>query len=150
MTALFKKMNFKGEPLCWIIQPPAEFAAAMAEMAAFTDFSTDLEEKRPVGFALAFVKTLAEIDLFAPKMAEKLLDDGLFWLAYPKGASKKHRCEFNRDTGWAALGELGYEPVRQIAIDEDWSALRFRRAEKIQKMTRSFAMTEVGKAKTGR
>ncbi|HNM27658.1 MAG TPA: hypothetical protein PKL15_19570, partial [Saprospiraceae bacterium] len=70
--------------------------------------------------------------------------------AYPKGSSKTYRCEFNRDNGWQALGEVGYEPVRQVAIDEDWSALRFRRVEFIKTMTRSFAMSEKGKQKTGK
>jgi hypothetical protein len=37
--------------------------------------------------------------------------------------------------------------VRQVAIDEDWSALRFRRVAHIKKMTRSFAMTSEGKQK---
>jgi len=37
-----------------------------------------------------------------------------------------------------------------VAIDEDWSALRFRRVEFIKAMTRrvSSAMTKEGKAKT--
>jgi hypothetical protein len=34
------------------------------------------------------------------------------------------------------LGDAGFEPVRQVAIDEDWSALRFRRVEYIKSMTR--------------
>ncbi len=34
-----------------------------------------------------------------------------------------------------------------VAIDEDWSALRFRKAENIKTMTRGFAMSETGKKK---
>ena len=34
------------------------------------------------------------------------------------------------------MGAAGFEPVRMVAIDEDWSALRFRRAEFIKTMTR--------------
>ena len=30
----------------------------------------------------------------------------------------------------------GFEPVRQVAVDEDWSALRFRRAEFIKTLAR--------------
>ena len=59
------------------------------------------------------------------------------WFAYPKASSKNYSCEFNRDTGWDALGKAGFEGVRQIAIDDDWSALRFRRVEFIKKMTRN-------------
>jgi len=36
-----------------------------------------------------------------------------------------------------------------VAIDEDWSALRFGKVEFIKKMTRSFAITDEGKKKTG-
>ena len=77
----------------------------------------------------------------------KASGDAVIWFAYPKGSSKKYTCEFNRDTGWAELAKAGYEPVRQVAIDEDWSALRFRKVEHIKTMTRSFAATEAGKAK---
>ena len=34
------------------------------------------------------------------------------------------------------MGEAGFEPVRMVAIDEDWSGVRFRRADFIKKMTR--------------
>jgi hypothetical protein len=62
--------------------------------------------------------------------------DAIVWFAYPKGTSKRYTCDFNRDTGWDVLGRLGFEPVRQVALDEDWSALRFRRAEFIQSLRR--------------
>jgi hypothetical protein len=34
------------------------------------------------------------------------------------------------------LGREGFEPVRMVAIDEDWSAKRYRRAGFIKNMTR--------------
>jgi hypothetical protein len=71
-------------------------------------------------------------------------------MAYPKGTSKNYKCDFNRDTGWAALGASGFEPVRMIAIDEDWSAIRFRRVEFIKTMTRdpNSRLSEKGKARS--
>lgn len=45
------------------------------------------------------------------------------------------------------MRKAGSEPVRQVAIDENWSALRFGRVGFNKKTTRSFAMTEGGKAK---
>jgi hypothetical protein len=56
----------------------------------------------------------------------------VLWFAYPKGSSKKYTCEFNRDSGWKVIRSLGFDSVRQVAIDEDWSALRFRRVEYIK------------------
>ena len=67
----------------------------------------------------------------------------------PPGTSKKYKCEFNRDSGWLVLGAAGFEPVRMVAIDDDWSALRFRRVEHIKKMARNpdGAISTAGKSK---
>jgi hypothetical protein len=77
--------------------------------------------------------------------------DAAIWIVYPKGSSKGYRCEFNRDSGWQVLGEAGFEPVRQVPIDADWSALRFRRVENIKAMVRdpAGASSKAGRAKTG-
>jgi hypothetical protein len=80
-------------------------------------------------------------------MVTRIIDNGVVWFVYPKGTSKKYTCEFNRDIGWAELGKAGYEPVRAVAIDDDWSGLRFRNTTYIKKMTRSSAITEVGKTR---
>lgn len=53
--------------------------------------------------------------------------DALAWVAYPKGG--RLGTDLNRDTLAAALSERGVRPVRQIAIDDTWSALRFRPGE---------------------
>jgi len=74
----------------------------------------------------------------------------VIWMAYPKGTSKKYTCEFNRDSGWKALGKAGYEPVRIVAIDEDWSTLRFRKVEHIKNLKRNpkGAISKAGKKRT--
>jgi hypothetical protein len=56
----------------------------------------------------------------------------VFPTPYPKGTSKCYTCDFNRDSGWDVIRNAGFDSVRQIAIDEDWSALRFRRVEYIK------------------
>lgn len=146
MTALFKKLNFKAHPAIHILNAPASFAGELNEMAAITKVQQALE--KAVSFAMAFTSRQEEVDQFAVQIASASEGDAVIWIAYPKGTSKKYKCDFNRDTGWEAMGAHGFEPVRQVAIDEDWSALRFRRVENIKTMTRSFAMTEEGKAKT--
>jgi hypothetical protein len=69
-------------------------------------------------------------------VAKKAKGDAVVWFAYPKGSSKKYKSQINRDNGWAVMGKAGFEPVRMVAIDEDWSALRFRRVEFIKTMNR--------------
>lgn len=50
--------------------------------------------------------------------------DALAWVAYPKGG--RLGTDLNRDSLNALLMERGVRGVRQISIDETWSALRFR------------------------
>jgi hypothetical protein len=70
-------------------------------------------------------------------VAKKAEGDAAVWFAYPKGTSKKYKSQINRDNGWKVLGQQGFEPVRMVAIDEDWSAVRFRRAGFIKNMARA-------------
>jgi hypothetical protein len=121
----------------------------MEEMKDLTSIHTDLGQAKDIAFAMAFATKQKEVDAFADRIAKQTIDDALIGMVYPKGTSKKYKCEFNRDNGWQRLGEHGFEPVRMVAIDEDWSALRFRRAENIKTMTRSSAISKAGQAKLG-
>lgn len=145
MNAIFKKLNFKGQPAIYVINPPDSFISDMEEMKTNATVKTSLAAAKDVAFVLAFVTRQKEVDELAKKIGGLISGDGLVWFAYPKGTSKKYKCEFNRDNGWNELGKLGFEPVRMVAIDDDWSALRFRRAENIKTMTRRSALSEKGK-----
>ena len=147
MNAIFKKLNYKDQSIVYILNAPQSFKANMEEMKALTKLKTSMETAKEIPFLLAFVTTQTEVDELAHGAALLLKDDGLLWIAYPKGTSKKYKCEFNRDNGWNELGKGGFEPVRMVAIDEDWSALRFRHATHIKSMKRSFAMSDEGKKK---
>jgi hypothetical protein len=45
-------------------------------------------------------------------------------VAYPKAGQLG--TDINRDTLAASLTDRGAQPVRQVALDDVWSALRFR------------------------
>jgi hypothetical protein len=53
--------------------------------------------------------------------------DRLAWIGYPKGGQLG--TDLNRDRLAAALAGHGVQPVRQVSIDDTWSALRFRPAK---------------------
>ena len=147
MTPLFKKLNLKDQLTVHILLAPVSFQPEIQAIKKIVSVKDSLRGSEPIEFFLAFVTKQDEFNSLSKKVSSRLVDDGLFWLAYPKGSSKKYTCDFNRDTGWEVLGKLGFEPVRQVAIDDDWSALRFRSVAHIKKMTRSFAMTDEGKKK---
>jgi hypothetical protein len=136
MSRTFAKLNLKDQSDIVVVNAPASFEPEIALLRGVT-VRRALSDVKQVDFSLAFVTKQKEVDNFAKVIGKKASGDAIVWLAYPKGSSKKYTCEFNRDTGWASMGEAGFEPVRMVAIDEDWSALRFRRAEFIKTMTRS-------------
>jgi hypothetical protein len=146
MDDLLKKLNFKNATAIYVLNMPKELKPLAESWKQTAPIKTKLD-KEAVAFALVFCQTQEQVNEAAEKLTALATGDALLWFCYPKGTSKKYTCNFNRDTGWQRLGELGWEPVRQVAIDNDWSALRFRNPDFIKTMTRSFAMTEKGKAK---
>lgn len=148
MASTFDKLNLKDQKLIVVLNAPESFEQELAGLKGVTVKRT-AEGVAEIGFSLAFVTKQKEVDTLAKTIGGKAKGDAVVWFAYPKGSSKKYKCEFNRDTGWAAVGKQGFEPVRMVAIDEDWSALRFRRAEFIKKMTRdpSQRLSSTGKAR---
>ena len=148
MTGIFRKLNFTSQPAIYVENAPESFGPAMNDMRQVTAVHESLTGAKQEMFAMTFATKQVEVDRFASRVTKATSGvDAVVWVAYPKGTSKNYQCEFNRDNGWGKLGELGFEPVRQVAIDADWTALRFRRVEYIKKMIRGFALTEAGRAK---
>jgi len=148
VSALFKKLNLNDHKEVVVLDAPASFESELAGL-------TGVAIKRSLrgtgaGFLLAFVQRRVQVERLARRLGATMEGDATVWFAYPKGSSKRYRCDFNRATGFSAVGEAGFEGVRQVAIDEDWSALRFRRVEYIEKMKRDpvRAMTPEGKRRT--
>ena len=146
MTPLFKKLNLSTQSVVHILNAPASFEG---ELAALSGITVKRKLQGPAQFALAFVVTLAERDAASAQLAEACESDAVLWLVYPKGSSKKYRCEFNRDSGWPVLSAAGFDTVRMVAVDEDWSALRFRRVEHIKTLSQNpeGAISQAGKCK---
>ena len=147
MTPLFKKLNYKNQASILSLNSPDSFISELNKMSEFTSVITDESKIPDIDFAIVFVTKQDEIDHYAEKIYPKLKGDAVLWYCYPKGTSKKFKCDFNRDNGWSGLAEYNLESVRQVAIDEDWSALRFRKTEYIKILTRreTFAISSEGK-----
>jgi hypothetical protein len=76
---------------------------------------------------LIFVRSTR--DLRAARVAAKSVKaDGLIWVAYPKGGALE--TDLNRDVLREALAKHGLESVSLVALDETWSAMRFKRSVK--------------------
>jgi hypothetical protein len=150
MNPLFQKMNFKNQSRILVMYAPISFQPILDEMKNLTQIDTAISEGIKYDFVLAFVYQQDVLDATVEKLATRVSEDVTWWVAYPKQSSKKYKCEFNRDTGWSKFGDNGYEGVRQVAIDEDWSALRFRNVNFVKTLNRESkrALSTEGKKRT--
>jgi hypothetical protein len=73
-----------------------------------------------------FVTNRAEFSKHEDLAVKAAREDRLAWIAYPKAGQLD--TDVNRDVLRQVLESKGARPVRQVAIDATWSALRFRPA----------------------
>lgn len=147
--ALLKKLQFKQQSPVLALNVPEIFEPVLDAIGANVD--RERGDADCYGAVFVFVASVREAQTWLGPAADAVCADGLFWAAYPKKSSKRYGSDMSRDhaEAWAPLAERGFEPVRQVSIDDDWSALRFKRVEDIPRLTRSFARSEAGKKRTG-
>lgn len=129
MTSLFKKMNFKNQKEILILNSPTEFESELKSMKAFSKVKTKSEDCVAIEFVLCFVQNKKEVEHLYKEINKKIIDDGVLWFCYPKKTSKLYRAEIGRDSGWDVLYSNGFDTVRAVAIDDNWSGLRFRQTK---------------------
>lgn len=149
MASVFSKLNLKDQEQIVVLNSPSSFEEELSSLRG-VDILRDFKKTKSVAFSLAFVTQQNEVDRLVPAITAKAEENAVIWFAYPKGTSKKYKSQINRDNGWNAMGAAGYEPVRMIAIDEDWSAIRFRRAALIKNMKRAAEHRLTERAKVSR
>lgn len=144
---VLKKLNYKelGQPvLIW--NAPQAYDEVLA---AFQGEVHTEPKNEQYNFIQVFGTTNEQLQQLGIEATNYIVNDGVLWLCYPKKTSKQYKgSDCSRETVTGMLSAQGYEPVRQVAVDDDWSALRFRQVEKIKTMKRNFAVTELGKQRT--
>jgi hypothetical protein len=124
---LRKKLQIKAGARLLLVNVPNAFAAALVG-------NDDIRSAGPgeaFDGALAFCETPADVEAALPSIRPRLPADGLLWFAYRKGAAAK-KSGLRRDVGWSSLLALGFETVRSIAFDEEWTGLRFRSSSAVK------------------
>src|SRR3970040_504592 len=101
-SPLFAKLNLKDQREIFVFNSPASFETELERLEG-VDVRRQLSGASRVGFALAFVTQQSEVDRFTKALAKAAEGDAVIWFAYPKGTSKRYKCEINRDQGWHSL-----------------------------------------------
>lgn len=116
---LVSKLQLKQNSLVALLEPP-EGADAALDGLNTTSYTADADA------LIVFVVDREALERCRGEIIGAVGRDALVWVAYPKAGQLG--TDLNRDLLAVALAGQGVRPVRQIAVDELWSALRFRPA----------------------
>ena len=97
---------------------------AVVNLPSGVDLDVDVASRAAADAVLVFARNQAELKEHMSPAIEAARADRVSWIAYPKAG--KLDTDLNRDILSKLMGGNGVRPVRQIAIDEIWSATRFR------------------------
>jgi len=140
MRPLLEKLNYKGQKRIAILNAEKNFNLAPMKEIKDIQIDTEIDPRYPYDFMILFVRKAAEVKEIVPVALHNLAVDGVLWFCYPKKTSKKHLSDIDRDHGWEALNDLDFFGIRMVAIDEEWSALRFRNIKYIKTVSERFAV----------
>ncbi|HUO91990.1 MAG TPA: hypothetical protein VMU22_03670 [Rhizomicrobium sp.] len=114
-----ERLQVKGDRRLAVVGAPATVDNKIGVKKARGDLSE-------ADVVLLFVDNRARFDAALPGTLKKAPKNSIFWIAYPKLTSKLAG-DLSRDTIHALAPKHGLDTVSQIAIDDDWSALRLKR-----------------------
>jgi hypothetical protein len=117
--ALAAKLQMRPEhSLALVNAPPGFDGGDLADHPEAPDARADL--------VLVFVSHGEELDGRTGTLASAAARGALTWIAYPKAG--KLGTDLNRDRVRVRVAEHGLDTVRQVALDDVWSALRLKSA----------------------
>jgi len=115
--SIAEKLLIKTDTTLWLSD-----AARLALIEPLPERVTLVDGPEKATTALLFADTAASLRELLVHHQDHVARPSTLWVAYPKA----NQTDINRDTLWPILAEYGLRPIGQVAIDEVWSALRFR------------------------
>jgi Bacteriocin-protection, YdeI or OmpD-Associated len=129
--SLLEKLQLKDERNLLIQGLPSSIEKQFIKLS-FAKNVTPLLKIRKIDFALVFAVSQKQLLSILNDVVPLLQADAKLWIAYPKLTSKI-ASDLCRDESWGFINCYGYETVRAIALDNVWTALRFKKPEAASK-----------------
>ncbi len=129
MTAqtLIEKLQLQDEKNLLIQGLPSSIEKQFVKLT-FSKSVTPLLKTRKIDFALVFAVSHRQLVEILRDVIPFLGENFKFWIAYPKLTSKI-ASDLSRDKNWDFVSDYGFEAVRMIALDNVWSAARFKKQD---------------------
>lgn len=128
VTGLAKKLQIKPGHRLVVLNAPDHYLASLEPLPAEVEVAEQAEGT--FDMVHLFVRNSTELDKWIPTALAAVKPGGLLWISYPKGGAKA-QTDLNRDILWKLMEPTGFRPVAQVAVDERWSAMRFRPVESV-------------------
>jgi hypothetical protein len=127
-NAIARKLGLNPGMRALVIAPPPGYLKLLAPLRDGLNVSSRAAGMYP--FVQVFATRLSEISRSARRFSKHAAPNALVWISYPKKTSKVAG-NLSRDVIREAMSAAGWRSVSIVAIDEVWSALRFRPAGQI-------------------
>jgi predicted SnoaL-like aldol condensation-catalyzing enzyme len=112
-----------------IVDAPSGYLDLLAPLPEGATVSSAMKGAYP--FVQFFAAWKAEIRKAAPGLVKHAEAGALLWITYPKKSSGV-ASDLSREEVWDAMSDTGWRCVSNVAIDDVWSALRFRPLEDVK------------------
>ncbi|MEV6634083.1 hypothetical protein AB0M54_25360 [Actinoplanes sp. NPDC051470] len=112
-----EKLQIKPHTTVWVSDP-----ANIALLTPMPEGVRESDQLATASTAIMFADNAASARELMETHRADVTKPNAFWVAYPKGG----RADINRDSLWPIIAEFDLRPAGQVAIDDHWSALRFR------------------------
>lgn len=120
-----RKLGMNPGMRALIIAPPPGYLKLLAPLPDGLTVSSRADGMYP--FVQVFATRLSELSRIARRLSKHAAPNALVWISYPKKTSRTGG-DLSRDLIREAMSVSGWRTVSIVAIDEVWSALRFRPA----------------------
>jgi len=121
-AALAKKLKLKPGARAAVVGAPEGYLERLGQPAG-TTVGTVLDG--PLDWIQVFVADSAELAAVVPGITKAVAPDGLVWISYPKGSSKR-QTDLTRDRGWEPLEASDLMWLSLVSVDDTWSAFGLR------------------------
>lgn len=123
-TPLVEKLRLEPGMRCLTVNAPAGFFKLLEDLPPGIEFSTDLSTM--YDWAMLFVTQTGQLIESLPALLAHLIEDGPLWISFIKRSSRR-KTDLTRETLWNVMHSHGYKAVTHVYVDQDWTAMRFRK-----------------------
>lgn len=131
LSPLAKKLRLTLDHSVALLNAPSGISAQL--LPGPKAVATDLRPNEMYDAVVLFVNNAEELRRLGPGAIRATRPAGLLWITYPKGGPARGATDLPATPWWVqrdVLGEVtsvkGYKPVSFVALDESWTALRFK------------------------